>query len=98
MEYYRRGKKVKCKAFTAVFTAALLVFGNCTANALTLTCVFNPEKNELDISGTSDSDIFAIITEHGANLSELYDNSPLEADQISSDKGKYNQRRNRKKI
>lgn len=81
---------MKCKAFTAVFTAALLVFGNCTANALTLTCVFNPEKNELDISGTSDSDIFAIITEHGANLSELYDNSPLEADQISSDKGKYN--------
>ena len=81
---------MKCKAFTAVFTAALLVFGNCTANALTLTCVFNPEKNELDISGTSDSDIFAIITEHGANLSELYDNSPLEADQISSDKGEYN--------
>lgn len=81
---------MKCKAFTAVFTAALLVFGNCTANALTLTCVFNPEKNELDISGTSDSDIFAIITEHGANLSELFDNSPLEADQISSDKGKYN--------
>lgn len=81
---------MKCKAFTAVFTAALLVFGNCTANALTLTCVFNPEKNELEISGTSDSDIFAIITEHGANLSELYDNSPLEADQISSDKGEYN--------
>lgn len=83
------GINVKLKAFAAALTCAALTFSACLASPLTLTCEYNPQKKELRVSGASDSDVFAVITEQNKALSSLYETPPFEADQIDAKKDEY---------